>query len=70
MQSKVFEFLDMASKFDNWNRDLNAFYQSVYLGSSPHSNKETVISNWKKYRGKDIEINEEEIKREFYGEED
>ena len=70
VQSKFFEFLDMAGKFYNWNRELNAFYQSVYLGCSPHSNKETVISNWKKYRGEDIEINEEEIKREFYGEED
>ena len=70
IQDKFFEFLDMAGNFFNWNRELNAFYQSIYLGCSPHSNKETVISNWKKYRGEDIEIDEEEIKREFYGEED
>ena len=68
-QDKFFEFLDMAGKFYNWNRDLNAFYQSVYLGASPNSNKEAVIENWKKYRNQDIEINEEQIKKEYYGEE-
>ena len=28
-----------------------------------------VIENWKKYYNKDIEINEEEIKKQYYGEE-
>lgn len=55
---KFFEFLDMAGKFYNWNRDLNAFNTTVYLGPSPNSNKEAVIENWKKYRNKDVEIDE------------
>ncbi len=68
--NKFFEFLDMAGKFFSWNSELNSFYQSVYLGCSPHSNKDIVIKNWKEYRGKDIEINEEEIKKEYYGDEE
>lgn len=64
-----FEFLDMAGKFFNWNRDLNSFNMSVYMGPSPNSNKEAVIKNWKEYRGEDIEINEEQIKKDYYGEE-
>ena len=70
IQDKFFEFLDMAGNFFNWNGELNSFYQSVYLGCSPHSNKDIVIKNWKEYRGKDIEINEEEIKKEYYGDEE
>lgn len=70
IQDKFFEFLDMAGKFYNWNRDLNAFYQSVYLGPSPNSNKEAVIKNWKEYRKQDIEINEEQIKKDYYGEDE
>ena len=70
IQNKFFEFLDMAGKFFNWNRELNSFYQSVYLGCSPHSNKDIVIKNWKEYRGKDIEINEEQIKKEYYGDDE
>jgi hypothetical protein len=68
--NKFFEFLDMAGNFYNWNRDLNAFNTTVYLGPSPNSNKEVVIKNWKKYKGKDIEINEEQIKKEYYGEDE
>lgn len=66
---KIFEFLDMAGKFYNWNRDLNTFNMNVYLGPSPNSNKEAVIENWKKYKNKDIEIDEEQIKKDYYGEE-
>lgn len=69
LQDKFFEFLDMAGNFFNWNRDLNSFSMSVYLGPSPNSNKEAVIENWKKYRNQDIEINEEQIKKDYYGEE-
>ena len=43
VQNKFFEFLDMAGNFYNWNRDLNSFNMSVYLGASPNSNKEAVI---------------------------
>lgn len=58
LQDKFFEFLDNAGKFYCWNRDLNAFNTTVYLGPSPCSNKETVIKNWKIYRDKDITIDE------------
>ena len=70
IQSKFFEFLDMAGKFYNWNRDLNTFNCSVYLGPSPNSNKEGVIENWKEYRNKDIEIDEEQIKKDYYGDDE
>lgn len=68
--NKFFEFLDMAGKFFNWNRDLNSFNVTVYLGPSPNSNKEAVINNWKKYRNQDIEIDEEQIKKDYYGEDE
>ena len=70
LQDKFFEFLDMAGNFYNWNRDLNSFNMSVYLGASPNSNKEAVIENWKKHRNQDIEIDEEQIKKEYYGEDE
>lgn len=68
LQNKFFEFLDMAGQFFNWTRDLNSFQMSIYLGPSPSLNKEAVIENWKKYRNKDIEIDEEQIKQNYYGE--
>ena len=68
IQDKFFEFLDMAGNFFNWNGDLNSFYMSVCLGASPNSNKQAVIDNWKKYRKQDIEIDEEQIKKDYYGE--
>ena len=64
LQDKFFEFLDMAGDFYEWNGDLNSFNMSVYLGSSPNSNKEAVIKNWKQYRNKDIEIDESKYKEE------
>lgn len=56
--NKFFEFLDMAGEFFCWNKDLAAFNMSVYLGSSPNSNKEAVIKNWKEYKDKEIEIDD------------
>ena len=70
LQDKFFEFLDMAGEFYNWNSELNSFSMSVYLGPSPNSNKNAVIKNWKEYRNKDIEINEEQIKKDYYGDND
>ena len=70
VQNKFFEFLDMAGNFYSWNRDLNSFDMSVYLGPSPNSNKEAVIKNWKEYRNQDIEIDEEQIKKEYYGDDE
>jgi len=58
IQEKFFEFLDMAGQFYSWNRDLNAFNTTVYLGPSPNSNKEAVIDNWKKYRNTEITIDD------------
>jgi len=58
VQNKFFEFLDMAGKFYNWNRELNLFKTSIYLGASPSANKQKVIDNWKIYRNQDIEIDE------------
>lgn len=63
-----FEFLDMAGSFYNWNRDLNTFNMNVYLGYSPNSSKEAVIKNWKNYRNIDIEIDEEQMLKEYYDE--
>ena len=70
VQNKFFEFLDMAGNFYSWNIDLNSFDMSVYLGPSPNSNKEAVIKNWKEYRNQDIEIDEEQIKKEYYGDDE
>lgn len=67
--NKFFKFLDMAGEFFDWNGDLNSFNMSLYLGPSPNSNKQAVIDNWKKYRNQDIEIDEGQIKKEYYGEE-
>ena len=64
--SKFFEFLDMAGNFFTWNRDLNSFNMSVYLGPSPNSNKEAVIENWKKYRKQDITIDESKYEENDY----
>ena len=68
-QNKFFEFLDMAGNFYNWNRELNTFKMSVLMGIAPSTNKEKVIDNWKQYQNKDIEINEKQIKENYYGEE-
>ena len=71
LQDKFFEFLDMAGKFFNWNSELNNFKNSIYIfGPAPNSNKEAVIENWKKYRNQDIEINDELIKKEYYGDDE
>lgn len=54
--NKVISYIDEASNFYQWNRDLNEFNMAVYLGPSPNSNKQAVIDNWKKYKGIDIVI--------------
>lgn len=55
---KVIEYMNEAADFYKWDRDLQAFNITVYLGASPNSNKEAVIENWKKYKGIDITIDE------------
>lgn len=57
-RDEFFKFLDMASNFYKWNWDLNSFNSYIYLSYSPSINKQAVIDNWKKYRNKDIEIDE------------
>ena len=69
VQSKFFEFLDMAGNFYNWNSELSTFNMNVFMGIAPSTNKEKVIDNWKKYRNKDIEIDEKQMKEDYYGEE-
>ena len=69
LQDKFFEFLDMAGNFYNWNHELNTFNMSVFMGIAPSTNKEKVIDYWKKYRNKDIEIDEKQMKEDYYGEE-
>ena len=64
LQDKFFKFLDMAGDFYDWNGELNTFGCSVYLGPSPNSNKQAVIDNWKEYRNKEIEINDDEFDEE------
>ncbi len=67
--NKVIDYFNEAKNFYNWNRELNSFNISVYLGCSPDSNKEAVIENWKKYRNKDIIIDDSYWK-EFYDDEE
>lgn len=67
IRNLFFKFLDMAGKFYNRNYSLNSFKMSVCLGVSPSTNKQTVIKNWKKYRNTDIEIDENKLKKEYYG---
>ena len=68
LQNKFFEFLDMAGDFYSWNSEINAFNTEIYLGPSPHSAREKVIENWKKYRNTDIEIDsDEQIMENWYG---
>lgn len=55
---KVAEYIEEAKKYYNRDWELNSFNMTVYLGPSPNSNKQAVIDNWKKYRGKDIEIDD------------
>lgn len=69
MQSKFFEFLDMAGNFYNWNSELSTFNMNVFMGIAPSTYKEKVIDNWKKYRNKDIKIDEKQMKEDYYGEE-
>ena len=68
-QNKFFEFLDMAGNFYNWNSELSIFNMNVFMGIAPSTNKEKVIDNWKRYRNKDIEIDEKQMKEDYYGEE-
>ena len=68
-QNKFFEFLDMAGNFYNWNSELSTFNMNVFMGIAPSTDKEKVIDNWKQYRNKDIEIDEKQMKEDYYGEE-
>jgi len=60
----VDKFFAMAESFFNWNRELNAFNMTVYLGPSPNSNKQAVIDNWKQYKGINITIDDSIYKEE------
>lgn len=57
---QVINYIEEAKKFYNTDYYYNSFSMTVYLGASPNSCKEAVIENWKKYRNKDITIDESE----------
>ena len=54
----VCKLLHDAGDIFKWDSDLNTFRNTVYLGAVPSCNKDKVIENWKKYRNKDIEIDD------------
>lgn len=54
----VIEYLNKAAKFYDKSYELNSFSMTILLGATPSSNKEAVIENWKKYRNKDIVIDD------------
>lgn len=54
----VVKYLTDAGDFYRWDADLQKFYHNIYLGASPSTSKEQVINNWKKYRNKDITIDD------------
>lgn len=56
--SKVIEYINEAKNFYNIDYYYNSFLMTTALGATPSSNKEQVIKNWKKYRDKDIIIDE------------
>lgn len=55
---KVKEYIEKARNFYRFDGELNSFKMTIYLGAGPSSNKQAVIDNWKKYRNKDITIDE------------
>lgn len=54
----VVQYLTDAGDFYRWDADLQKFHYNIYLGASPSTSKEQVINNWKKYRNKDITIDD------------
>ena len=53
--------MDYIHKYmDYYNVDTyaNSYNFNVCLGASPNTNKDAVIENWKKYRNKNITIND------------
>lgn len=56
--SKVIKYIQRARNFFKFDRDLNNFKITIYLGASPSSNKESVIKNWEKYKGINISIDD------------
>lgn len=56
--NKVIDYINEAKNFYNHDVYYNTFLMESALGATPSSNKESVINNWKKYRNKDITIDE------------
>lgn len=65
IENIIYDFFDKISNFFRWDGESNSFKISIALGATPFSNKEEVIKNWKKYRNKDIEIDENKYKEEY-----
>lgn len=55
---EVKDYIEKARSFYKFDSELDSFKMTIYLGASPNSNKQAVIDNWKKYRNKDITIDE------------
>lgn len=58
----VSDYIDKAINFYRRDPERSNFKSSIFLGASPNSCKEQVIENWKKYRNKDIVIDESKYK--------
>lgn len=61
---EVKDYIEKARSFYRFDSELNSFKMTVCLGASPSSNKQAVIDNWKKYRNKDIIIDESVYKED------
>lgn len=66
---KVYSLINNCKDFYKFDGDESTFKFSVFLGSGPTSNKDTVIEYWKS-KGVNVEIDEEKMKREYFEEEE
>lgn len=56
--NRVMNYMEKFREFYRSDPYENSYNFNVCLGASPNSNKEAVIDNWKKYRNKDITIDD------------
>ena len=55
---KVMDYIHKYMDYYKGDHYANSYNFNVCLGASPNTNKDAVIENWKKYRNKDITIND------------
>ena len=64
--TKIFsDFIENRKNFYRFDRDLDKFNTSIWLGAVPTSNKEKVIEYWKT-QGEDIEIKDHDPETFWY----